>query len=253
MKIKQLLLLVFALAFMAGQAQTADEIINKYYEAMGGQAALAKVEGMKMTAKVNQGGVEFPFVILQMKDGRQGQIITFQGKEIKQGMFDGTDLWSSNPIADKTERSDAESTENVKANLGSDFPLPLYDYKKRGYKVELLGKESVEGTEAFKIKYTKNPIKVDGKTVESIEFYYFDTENFILLLTESEVSQGPQKGMMQQTKWSDYQEVPNGNGVIMPFSMSSGIKGVGFQPINFTTIELNPKVEANLFTFPGQK
>lgn len=252
MKIKQVLMLVLAFAFISSKAQTADEIINKYFEAMGGQA-LAKVEGMKMTAKVNQGGIEFPFVIIQMKDGRQAQIITFQGKEIKQGMFDGTDLWSSNPMADKTERSDAESTENMKANLGSDFPLPLYDYKKRGYKVELMGKETVEGTETFKIKYTKNPIKVDGKLTESIEYYFFDAENFILLMVESEVTQGPMKGKLQQIKMSDYQEIPNGNGVIMPFSMSQGIKGEGSQPINFTTIELNPKVEASLFTFPGQK
>ena len=254
MKTKHLLFVLFALLFVSSQAQTADEIIDKYIDAIGGYDQWSKVEGIKMTAKVNQGGVEFPLDILQMKDGRQGQIITFQGKEIKQGMFDGKDLWSSNPIADKTERSDAESTENLKTNLGADFPIPLFDYKKRGYKVELLGKETIDGTETFKIKYIKNPIKVDGKPKESIEYYFFDTENFIPLMVESEMTQGPAKGMITQLRLSDYQEIPNGGGLIMPFSWTQGVKGqAGGQPINFTTVELNPKVDASVFTYPGQK
>jgi outer membrane lipoprotein-sorting protein len=254
MKIKQILLFVFALCISATQAQTADEIIAKFIENTGGYDKWSKVEGLKMSAKVNQGGIEFPLVILQMKDGRQGQLITFQGKEIKQGMFDGKDLWSSNPMADKTERSDAESTENVKANLGADFPLPLFDYKKFGYKVEFLGKETIDGTETFKIKYTKNPVKVDGKPKESVEYYFFDTENFIPLMVESELTQGPGKGMITQLKLSDYQEIPNSGGLIMPFSWTQGAKGqAGGQPINFTSIELNPKVDASVFTYPGQK
>lgn len=255
MKIKHLLAgVIVAATFLSSTAQTADEIITKYFDAMGGYSNWTKIEGYKMAAKVNQGGIEFPFIMYQMKDGRQGQIITFQGKEIKQGMFDGTDLWSSNPIADKIERSDAESTSNLKANLGADFPLPLFDYKKKGYKVELIGKETIEGTETFKVKYTKNPIMVDGKSKETVEYYYFDTENFIVLMAEQEISQGPLKGQISQLKMSDYQEIPNSGGLIMPFSWMQSAKGQpGGQPINFTAIEINPKLDADFFKYPGQK
>ena len=114
-------------------------------------------------------------------------------------------------------------------------------------------KETIDGTETFKIKLTKNPIKVDGKPKESVEFYFFDTENFIPLMVESEVTQGQGKGMIQQVKLSDYQEVPNSNGLIMPFSITQGAKGQpGGQPISFTSIELNPKVEASIFAMPAE-
>ncbi len=249
MKINHLLIPAFALFLSVGNAQTADEIIDKYFENTGGYSKWSAVESMKMTAKMNQQGLEFPLVMIQMKDGRQSTSITFQGKEIKQGVYDGATLWSHNFMNMKAEKSDAESTENFKVNLASDFPMPFFDYKKRGYKVEMLGKETIEGTETFKIKLTKNPIKVDGQPKESIEFYFFDTENFVPLMVESEISSGQAKGMIGQTKLSDYQEV---NGLMMPFSMTQGIKGSGGQPITITHVEINPKVETSVFTFPSE-
>ena len=253
MKIKQLLQILTVFCVTVAQGQTADEIINKYFENTGGRAKYEAVQGIKMNAKMNQGGMEIPIAMYQLKDGRTMQVVTFQGKEIKQGVFDGSTLWSHNFMNMKAEKSDTESTENFKVNIGGDFPLPFFDYKKRGYKVELVGKETIDGTETFKIKLTKNPIKVDGKPKESVEFYFFDTENFIPLMVESEVTQGQGKGMIQQVKLSDYQEVPNSNGLIMPFSITQGAKGKpGGQPISFTSIELNPKVEASIFAMPAE-
>lgn len=173
--------------------------------------------------------------------------VTFQGKEIMQGVYDGSTLWSHNYMNMKAEKSDAEATENFKKEIG-EFPDPFLTYKERGYKMELLGKETVDGTVTFKIKLTKKPIKVDGKDVENVTFYYFDAENFVPLMSETEIKSGPQKGQIGQSKMSDYQEV---SGLMMPFSMAQGVKGGGSQPLTITAIELNPKVEAAVFTFPA--
>jgi outer membrane lipoprotein-sorting protein len=248
MKFKHVLIAVLSFTLLGAKAQTAEEIIDKYFENTGGYTNWAKVESMKLDAKVNQQGLEIPLVMLQLKDGRQATTITFQGKEIKQGVYDGTSLWSHNFMNMKAEKSDAEATENFKANLGSDFPTAFFDYKKRGYKVEFLGKETIEGTETFKIKLTKNPTKVDGQPKDNIEFYFFDMENYVPLMVESEITQGQAKGMIGQTKLSDYQEV---NGLIVPFSMSQGVKGGGSQPITITKIEINPKVDVAVFAFPA--
>lgn len=250
MKFKQLLVLFLAASTSVGYAQTAEEVVSKSFENTGGEANWAKVQSLRMTAKVNQGGMEIPLTFIMMKDGRQGQIITFQGKEIKQQMFDGTSLWSSNPMADKIEKSDAESTENLKANLGGDFPVYCYDYKKKGYKIEFVGKENVDGTETFKIKLTKNPIKQDGKPKENIAYCYYDTENFVLLMAEEEVTDGPAKGMVIQTKYSDYQEV---NGVMLAHSWIAGVKGQPSQTINFSSVEVNPTIDPAIFVMPAQK
>jgi outer membrane lipoprotein-sorting protein len=248
MKIKQLLLLVFALAFVSAQAQTADEIIDKYLSAIGGKDKLKAIESIKYSGKANQQGLEFPMVQIQLKDGRQFSSFTFQGKELKQNVYDGTTLWSTNFVNMKAEKSDAEATENHKANLGSDFPQSFYDYKKHGHKVEFLGKETIEGTETFKIKLTKNPIKVDGTPKENFDIYYIDAENYVPLMVESEMSSGPAKGMIMQAKFSDYQEV---NGIYFPFTISQGAKGQAAAiTITFTNVELNPKVDASIFTMP---
>ena len=84
-------LIAFALALPI-QAQTADEILENYFENTGGLDAWKNLKGMKMTAKVNQGGMEIPLEIYNLKDGRQMTKITFQGKEIKQGVYDGETL-----------------------------------------------------------------------------------------------------------------------------------------------------------------
>lgn len=241
-------LLVFALALVAGvaQAQTADEILAKYFENTGGVDKWNSLNGIKMVAKVNQGGMEIPLEIVQLKDGRQMTKITFQGKVIMQGVYDGTTLWSHNFMTMKAEKSDAESTENFKKEIG-EFPDAFLNYKGKGYKAELLGKETVDGTETYKIKLVKKPILVDGKETENVVFYYFDAENFVPLMTETEIKSGPAKGMVSQSKMSDYQEV---SGLMMPFSMSQGVKGQPGQPLTITSIELNPAVDAAAFKFP---
>jgi len=246
MKFKHLLTLVALVTLSAAQAQTVDEIVNKYFENTGGRDKWNAIQGMKMSAKVNQNGMEIPIDFYQFKDGRAMQIITFQGKEIKQGVYDGTTLWSHNFVNMKAEKSDAEATENFKTEVG-EFPDVFLQYKERGLKAELLGKETVDGTETYKIKVTKKPIKIDGVPADNVVFYYFDTENFVPLMTEQEIRQGPNKGQIAQGKFSDYQEV---GGVMMPFSLAQGLKGSGSQTITITNIEINPKVDESAFKFP---
>jgi len=240
-----MLLFVFAMPL---QAQTADEILANYFENIGGLDNFKSLSGLKMTAKVNQGGMEIPIEIYQLKDGRQMTKISLQGKEFYQGVFDGETLWGTNFMTMKAEKSSAEETENFKLNL-NDFPDSFVDYKTKGYTVELLGKETIDGAETFKIKLVKEPVTIDGNTEEDITFYFFDTENFVPIAVQSEIKSGPRKGMMSQTTMSDYQEV---DGLYFPFSMTQGLKDSQGEPITIDTIELNPSVDEINFSFPEE-
>lgn len=228
------------------QAQTADEIIENYFENTGGLDKWKSIEGIKMNAKVSQQGMEIPLQILQLKDGRQMTSINFQGKEIKQGVFDGKTLWSHNFMTMKAEKSDAEATANFKLNE-NDFPDAFIDYKEKGYTVELLGTETMDGAETFKIKLIKEPLTVDGLEVEDVSFYYFDTENFVPIAIQTEVKSGPGKGMVQEITMSDYQEV---EGIYFPFAMTQGVKGQPGNPLSIESIELNPTFDEAAFAFP---
>ncbi|SDB37919.1 outer membrane lipoprotein-sorting protein [Flavobacteriaceae bacterium MAR_2010_188] len=250
MKKLKTLIAAFLLVMVAQvNAQTADEVINNYFENIGGVENLQKLDGIKINASLSQGGMEIPITIYQLKDGRQASIITFQGKEMKQGVYDGENLWSTNFQTQKAERMDAETTANSKLDA-NDFPDSFLDYKEKGYTVEMMGKEDFKGTEVFKVKLVKEPMTVDGKPEESVSYYLFDTENYVPLAMQTEIKSGPAKGMVSEVTFSDYQEV---DGLYFPFSMTQGVKDGQSAPITIKSIELNPTVEDTVFIYPSDE
>lgn len=248
MKILQLsIALCLSIFFNPVQAQTVDDILETYMENIGGQERLRMLQGLKMTASVNQRGTEIPFQIVQLKDGRQMTVIHFHGKELKQRVFDGETLWGHNFSTLVPERSDTETTENFKLRA-NDFPIVFLDYKQKGYRVELLGKAVVHGNEAYKVKLVKEPLIVDGEEVEDVSYYFFDMERFFPVAIHSEIMYGKEKGQMQEVVMSDYQEV---EGLYFPFFLIQGIVGEPGNLLTINRIELNPEIADETFSFPG--
>ena len=245
-KLNYLLLTTLLLFFSFSiNAQTADEIIDNYIENTGGADNWAKVKSVKMNITVSQMGMEIP-IEQYLSSEKTYSKISIQGQEIKQGVFDGETLWSTNFMSMKAEKSDQEDVQNVKDEL-AEFPDPFLNYKENGFTVELMGTEVVDGSDTFKLKLTKKPMVVDGEEVPNVSIYYFDAENFVPIMMHEEVMSGPGKGMIMESKMSDYQEV---EGLYMPFSMTQGVKGQPGQPIIINSIELNPSVDQSEFKFP---
>lgn len=248
MKLKISTLIIFLVLGGWAQAQSVDEIINNYFENIGGADNFRALKGIKMTASVNAQGMEIPVTMIQLKGGAQLMKFELQGKNLTQMAFDGETAWGHNFMTMQAEKSDSIATENLKRQK-NDFPDPFLDYKDKGYKAELIGEETKEGVECFKIKLTKTPVIVDDNEEENIAFYYFDKENFVPIVMESEIKSGQAKGMISQTIFSDYDEV---DGLYFPFSMTQGIKDQGGQTIKITKIELNPEVDMKEFEFPTE-
>lgn len=236
-------LTVILFTSLTASAQTADEIINKYFENVGGKEKFSKINGFKMNMVSNYNGVEIPIEVFNDKTGKMYVKINFQGKEITQLAFDGKTGWSTNFMTMKAEKLDSETTENLLDQV-KDFPDPFYNYKEKGYKVELLGKETKEGTECFKIKLTKTPVTVAGKKEENVVFYYFDTENYVPIMTETEIKEGPAKGQMSVSTMGDYQEV---DGIFFPFTMNQG-----GQDMTVKSMVINPTVDAKVFEMKAE-
>ena len=245
-KLNYLLLTALLLFFsFSTNAQTVDEIIENYIENTGGAENWAKVKSIKMTITVNQMGMEIP-IEQYLSSKRTYSKISLQGQEIKQGVFDGETLWSTNFMSMKAEKSDQEDVQIVKDEL-AEFPDPFLNYNENGFTAELMGTEVVDGSDTFKVKLTKKPMVVDGEEVPNVSIYYFDTENFVPIMMHEEVMSGPGKGMIMEAKMSDYQEV---EGLYMPFSMSQGVKDQPGQPLTITSIELNVEADESEFKFP---
>ncbi len=245
-KLNKILLTLLLFFTFNSFSQSVDEIIDNYFENTGGIDQWRKLKGVKMLAKLSQQGMEIPIEIIQMQGGKQMQIINFQGQSIKAQVFDGEVSWGINMMSQKPEKSDQETTDNLKLD-NNDFPDSFMDYKSKGYIAELIGKETVDGTETFKVKLTKEPKTIDGKNEDDITFYFFDTENYVPIAIQTEVKEGPGKGMIMEITMSDYQEV---EGLYFPFSQTQGIKDQPSIPLIIDSIELNPTIDENEFKFP---
>jgi hypothetical protein len=242
--IKLLVAVVLMAVTFSTQAQTAEEIIANYFENTGGEEAWNKLEGIQINAIVNQ-GFDIPVTIVQMKDSRQMFKINIQGQEITQLAYDGEVAWTTNFQSMKSEKMDSEALENFKTSGGKSFPSPFLNYKEKGFTIELLGEELIDGTNTYKVEITMDPIKADGVMVDNKMTYYFETENFVPIQTAVEVPSGPNKGQISKESLSDYEEV---NGLYFPFAMT-----FGGQPVEIKSIVTNPEVTDDMFAFPVQE
>jgi len=239
------LLLLFVLSF--SKAQTVDEIISEYFDAIGGVEKWKTLNGFKITGKmIGQQSMEIPAEVVELKDGRKYTKISLQGKDLMQDVFDGTSLWGTNFMTSKAEKNTQEEVDNYKLTIG-EFPDVFLDYKKRGLTAEFLGEETIDGAKTYKIMLTKKPIKINGKEVSDIKYYYFDAESYVPILMESEMRGGDAGEGTMQTKFSDFSEV---DGLLFPFSITWGVKDTpNSSPLVISKIELNPAVDSSVFAF----
>lgn len=236
-----LAVLALTVAFApASHAQTIDEILAKHYEAQGGLARLQKIQTMRMSGKMTVGpGMEAPITLEKKRPGMMRLDFTFSGMTGTQA-YDGTQGWQVMPFMGKKD-PEALSPEDAKeVEQQADFDGPLVDWKAKGHAVELLGKESVEGADTWKIKLTRKSGQV--------EFYYIDTETFLILReTAKRTMRGTE--IDGESLFSDYKEV---DGVMFPFSMTSGAVGSPQkQSMSFDKIEVDPAIDASRFRMPA--
>lgn len=229
------------------EAQTVDEVLDSYFQNIGGRENLSSIQTLKMTGKVKAQGMEFP-TTMYSKGNKQKISFTFQGLEMVQPCFDGEIGWQTNFMNMKAEKMEAEDNAILKAQF-EDFPEPFLHYKARNYTAELMGSEVVEGTDCYKIKLTKKPLIIEGQETENSTIYYFEKENHVPILTKTLIPKGPAKGKYQETILSDYQEV---NGLFFPFSMTQKFEDQIMATIELEQIEINTPIDDQIFAYPGE-
>src|SRR5206468_7669636 len=139
---------------VAAQAQTADSLIAKYLENIGGKAKLQAIQTMRSTGKfVGGGGFEAVIFNEAKRPSSVREEFRLQGMTAISA-YNGADGWKINPFSGK---KDAETLgeEELKAIVeDSDMDGPMVDYAKKGNKVEFIGKEEYEGSDVYKLKVT---------------------------------------------------------------------------------------------------
>ncbi len=196
-------------------APSVDQILAKHYEAKGGLAKIKALKSVKMTGRIMQGPME---IGLQGEMGRG----SFRMEVSVQGMtqimvYDGKSGWKIDPFQGYGGGKNAEvmTADELKgAEVQADLDGPLVDYAAKGHKIEYMGKDSVEGAAAHKLKVTlKNG---------DIQTYFLDADSYL------EVKQTSKRKVREQeveaeTYFGDFREVA---GVLYPFAIEQGMPGM---------------------------
>ena len=221
-------------------AQTLDEVIAKNVQARGGLEKLKAVQSIKSTANMSMGqGMEAPGVLIQKRPRLARLDFTIQGLTAVQA-YDGKSAWQIMPFMGKKDPEPMSADETKEVEEMADLDGPLVDYKSKGHQVELLGKEKVEGTDAYKIKATLN--NGDVQTI------YIDSDSFLEIKEETKRTVRGSEQLIESSI-GDYKDV---DGVLFPFAMESGVKGSQEkQKLTITKIELNVPADDSIFKMPA--
>ena len=219
-------------------AQTADEIIAKNVQARGGMEKLKSVQSTKATATMAMGGMEAPGMLIQKRGSMARLEFTIQGLTAVQA-YDGKMAWQIMPFMGKKDPEAMSGDETKELEEMADIDGPLVDYKSKGHQVELLGKEKIEGTDAYKLKITLK----NGDVLTD----FIDADSFLEIKEETKRNiRGTEQ--VVDSSIGDYKEV---NGIIFPFAIESGVKGSpDKQKLTITKLELNVPAEDSLFKMP---
>lgn len=224
------LLILFTSSFAI--AQSADEIVSKHIEAIGGMSNWSKLNTAYTEFSVDNNGMKIP--IKMWASHMKGMRMEFeiQGMKGIQVVTD-KDGWSHMPFMGKAD-PEPTNEEQLKAERSQlDLRGQLVDYKAKGSSIESLGEDVIEGVEVHKIKLT------DKDKVETT--YFIDKEtNFVIKSVTKVTFQG--KEMDSETIFSNYKKI---NDLYFPFTMNSQ-NG----PMEIQKIDLNPVIDEAIFKMP---
>lgn len=228
---KRIFLLIAAITSISfAKAQTADEIVNKHIEAMGGKEAWSKVNSMVTTGTLQMQGAEITVVstILNGKGSRQD--ISAMGMN-GYNIVTPTAGWNFMPFQGQKAAEPITADDLKEAQEGLDVQGTLLDYKTKGHTIEYLGKDDVDGTEAYKLKETLKSGKV--------QTIYIDPKTYFII---REVSKQKANGkeMDVTTNLSNYQKTPEG--IMVPMSI-----GLPFGELIITKVEVNKPIDESVF------
>lgn len=188
-------------------AQKADDVIKKYIAFIGGKRNWEKVKTLSTSGKYNYGGIEFPFTAYAKAPNLYKFIVPLEGKYYAQA-FDGNKGWKIDAF--KNETAPTMLTGKAALSMANEADVELQsafiDYKRKGYSINLEGKDTVDGKNCVGVKL----VRPDGDA----ETYYFDELTHALVMKIAPSKNTELQGTMLTTLYSDYRDV---NGIKIPF------------------------------------
>ena len=219
----------------AGEAlPSADEIINKYVEALGGAAAIEKINSRVEKGTITVNGHEFPVEVTSKAPNKRISIMHMpNGENIT--AYDGQSGWIGNPGPRPPRIMSPQEAEI--AAFEANFHLPL-ELKKMFTQLRVRPSEKIGGHDAVQItgmREGKPPVRL-----------FFDKDSGLLLravhYTETPLGRNP-----TEVNYSDYQSE---QGVKIPLQWTVA-RPLGRFTIQIKTVQQNAPVDDSKFQKPA--
>ena len=238
MKINTLLVATLAVVSISvANAQTVDEIIDKHVAALGGLDKLNAVKTLYVERSFAVQGMTIPSKSTVVVGKAMRTESSVMGNSMVQ-VVDGTTGWMIRPaMMGGTGDPEDMPADQLKQQIGQLDPFgPLVNYKDKGNKVDLVGKEKVDGKDAYHLTVTTK----EGQKVEE----YVDANTY--LVSKVKMMMNGQAGEIDQ---SDYKET---GGIKFAQTMEMASPQAG--NLTFTTekIVINGKVDEAIFKKPAK-
>ena len=221
--------LVLACVPGIAHAVTAEELIAKNLEARGGAAKLAAITSMHTMGTTRTfGGAEAKTESWIVDQEKYRSELTLQGMTAISS-WDGNEAWRVQPFRGRKEPALIAPDDAKPLVEAADIAGPLSEYQKKGSKVEYLGTEDVDGTDAHKLRVTQK----NGDT----QYVYLDPDHFLeIRIIAKRMVRGQEE--TSTTELGEYEKV---DGLYFPFEINR---------TRLDKVELNVPIEPGKFSMP---
>jgi hypothetical protein len=222
-----IMIMVFA---QFAHAQTVDDVIEKNIAAMGGKDKLATLNSFRMEGGLTVQGTDVGVVVTKLNAVGARTDISVGGTENyrivtpSKGTVFMPVFGQASPEPMPAEQLKAEQ-------VFLDLHGVFVNYKEKGIQAELLGKETVDGIECYKIKASFK----SGNVTD----FFIDTKTNLLHKTSSMVTVNGQ-ATENFTIYSNYKQTTDGYWFAYSTANSRG-------QTDFDKVETNIKVDENIF------
>jgi hypothetical protein len=235
---------ILALTAVSLSAQSVDDVVAKINEAAGGEKAQRAVKSQEMQVElVMQGGaMKIPVKVILQRPTFSYSEGTFQGMTFKEA-YDGKSGWQITPWTGQMDPAPKNEEELKESEETADIDGEFIDSKAKGYKIELMGKEDLEGEQAYKLKVTNKH--------GDVKYKFFSADSYLPIKTVSKKKNKEGGETESETYYSDFKKLPNG--LVTYHTIDTKIKGQTIQTMVVKSITFDKTYDASLFAPPAKK
>ncbi len=230
---RSLIALVALVATTTCFAQTADDIIAKNIEAIGGKDVINSVKSLVIEQSIEVAGNEAPSTTYILTGKGFKNQTDFNGVQIIT-CFTDKGGWTVNPMVGQATAT-AMPADAVKASQGQMNPAgALFNYAATGGKVELVGKDTAD----YKIKLT-NTGGLNAIYYINMKTYYIDRVETTLTMAGQSVD--------LKIRFSDYRKTVVG--FFLPYTMQRELPQYTLNITN-KKVDINTTIDPTIFDMP---